>query len=252
MSGLVGLCMLQAGDITCGNVGDGKRSWGSGGSSNVPVQSIQSIAALTASDSLALFTGWRTGAPPPSSGMDRFFTFLGQLASSDVPPTIIEMHRGVQIVRSADPPASSNGPRDRGRIRSQIQRTPPQKNPTKRLKFSPPDPPSNPPNPIPVADAPADDPMDIWCIEDDQKEDEERNRKAMLQREDERAQRELLLQELQDDSEPAFCWLCDSVVKDLHLAASCTNCGTVMHHDCASKAVGGLCDCDPCSSSSSS
>jgi hypothetical protein len=92
--------MLQAGTIAGGDIGDGIRGWGVKGTSAVPVQSVNTIANLTASGPLSRFTGFRDGTSPGASAIDRYISLYGQYSQANAPPTIIEIHRGAEIVRN--------------------------------------------------------------------------------------------------------------------------------------------------------
>jgi len=104
---LVALTLLQARQITAGDVGDGAKAWGGANRlSSVPVQSIKCIALLTRSGPLVYFTGFLPDAPPLDDLLEDYITRFQQLASPNTKATIVELHRSRPIVRSAPAPST--------------------------------------------------------------------------------------------------------------------------------------------------
>jgi hypothetical protein len=92
--------MIQMRQIKAGDVGDGERAWGGvNKQSFVSVQPIKTISILTGTGKLSRFTGFRPDHPEFKPVMAEYIAMYQQLASADAPATIVEIHRGVPIVR---------------------------------------------------------------------------------------------------------------------------------------------------------
>ena len=103
------LVHLQAGQMMCGDVGDGEKGWGTSGVQHaVPVQTTKAISVLVDGGKLAAFTGIRAGAPPfPSDLISRYISEFQRRAHPDIPASIVEIHANSEIVRHGQPLTSS-------------------------------------------------------------------------------------------------------------------------------------------------
>ena len=90
---------VQLGLIRCGDIGDGIKVWGKKACSTVPVQPMNTISLLTSDGALTNFTGMRPNLPALISMVFAYITRFQELASDKIAATIIELHKGVPILR---------------------------------------------------------------------------------------------------------------------------------------------------------
>jgi hypothetical protein len=97
---LYGMYLLQIDAIKSGDVGDGIRGWGDDGkqTSHVRVQAVNTIAQKMPCGRFVRYTGFRQGYVLEPV-MDKYIARFQELASDDVPATIVELHAGKAIVR---------------------------------------------------------------------------------------------------------------------------------------------------------
>jgi hypothetical protein len=258
VTALAGLCMLQAGDIAGGNIGDGVRAWGVQRTSAVPVQSINTIANLTSSGPLSRFTGFRDGTSPGPSAMDRYISLYQQYAKPNAPATIIEIHRGAAIVRNNQSLHKRGAP---GAIDPALARK--RSRPALVEVLGPVTFPGTA-----ATTAPVDDPMDVDAYSDDEQKERDARLLECAQREKDQQFQDDLLRQLQQEDQPEdllsqnsqwpvynsldfeeqWCDGCNVIIKELTAAQYCPTCDVVAHPWCVSR----VCEHVACSSASSS
>ena len=81
MTGITGLVLIQTGQITAGDVGDGTKSWQPTKNSSVPVQSIKDISILIGTGALSQFTGFRPEAPPLERKMAEYIKNIREVVA---------------------------------------------------------------------------------------------------------------------------------------------------------------------------
>ena len=90
--------LLKIDAIKAGNVGDGIRGWGDDGkqTSHVRVQAVNTIAQKMPCGRFVRYTGFRQGYVLESV-MDKYIARFQELASDDVPATMLSCMQGKQL-----------------------------------------------------------------------------------------------------------------------------------------------------------